>query len=451
MLACRIDKNEYVMADKSDQVDTASAEAAGIDAMSIVQRGNLKTLEKTLRKQWRLGQNIVLCWSADERGLLVIMVPHYYLGNYCASGEDPGEQGAENESFVRELISGRRRKTREQLFEISDRLDVPPTFIKLNTALTEEPGVLAAVEQLIKRYGLSYVESRGVLLFDIVEFSLFTPFEQASQLNSLSYSMNSAYNKLLAQGIEINFARTTTGDGYYVWNRDLGANSNRELFYFLLLVVADNAVARAASRGNTVPRVRAAYHLGGHYELYQAEGVNPSVFSYIVGDVTIELARMVDLAQAGQILVGDFRCDPIGRGPGDIRAASQVASPAFVSGCSRELNAMLGMQLSGKSITGFSCHLTESDDADGIPGPRRFRIVDKHGLSRFAYNLQIDIELEGKSLALGLDDDALPHREADPDKDKEGASAEPASAEELFDDLSSLLKKRGKKKMIEDS
>ncbi len=93
------------------------------------------------------------------------------------------------------------------------RLNVSPTFIKLDTALSEEPGVLDSVDQLIKRYGLSYVDNRAVLLFDIVDFSLATPFEQASQLNSLSYSLNSAYNKLLSRGIEINFARTTTGDG----------------------------------------------------------------------------------------------------------------------------------------------------------------------------------------------------------------------------------------------
>jgi hypothetical protein len=438
------------MAEKPDQAARKDAENAGVAAMSIVQRGNLKTLEQTLRKQWRLGQNIVLCWSADERGLLVIMVPHYYLGNYCAAGEEASGEKHDNERFVRELISGERRKTRDELFEVSERLDVPPTFIKLNTALAEEPAVLAAVEQLIKRYGLSYVESRGVLLFDIVEFSLHTPFEQASQLNSLSYSMNSAYNKLLAQGIEINFARTTTGDGYYVWNRDLGANANRELFYFLLLVVADNAVARAASRGNTVPRVRAAYHVGGHYELYQAEGVNPTVFSYIVGDVTIELARMVDLAQAGQILIGDFRCDPVGRGPGDLRPAAQVTTPAFVSGCNRELSSVNGIQLSGKSITGFSCHLTESDDAEGMPGPRRFRVVDKHGLSRVVYNLQIDIELESERLSLGLDDSALPHRGSQTDR-SEGRPPEGApSAEALFDDLASMLKKRSEKKIIED-
>ena len=64
--------------------------SAASSAISIVQRGNLKSLEQTLRKQWRLGQSIVLCWSADERGLLVIFVPHYYLGNYCAVDEVSG-------------------------------------------------------------------------------------------------------------------------------------------------------------------------------------------------------------------------------------------------------------------------------------------------------------------------------------------------------------------------
>ena len=426
-------------------------------SISIVQRGNLKTLEQTLRRQWRLGQNIVLCWSADERGVLVIFVPHYFLGNYCAAGEVAASGGQDNEAFVRGLISGRRRKTRDQLFEISERLDIAPTFIKLNTALTEERNVLQAVEQLIKRYGLSYVESRAVLLFDIVEFSLHTPFEQASQLNSMSYSLNSAYNKLLARGIEINFARTTTGDGYYIWNRDLGPAANRDLFYFMLLVVADNAVARAASRGNTVPVIRTGYHIGGHYELYQAEGVNPTVFSYIVGDVTIELARMVDLAQPNQILVGDFNCEsPIWEasdaGRPVPRAAPMIAAPAFVSACNRGLDAVQGTQLSSKPIKSMSCYLSASDTEPAASSPRRFRIVDKHGLSRHAYNLQIEMELDGQKLTLGLDANKLPHRSTRPAESGEDGrerSAAP-SADEVIDDLSSLLRKRGTKAMMED-
>ena len=114
-----------------------------LEAISIVQRGNLKTLEKTLRKQWRLGQNIVLCWSADERGLLVILVPHYFLGNYCAM--DASGDADDNELFVRNLISGERRKSREELFAVAERLDISPTFIKLSSALAVDVKLLVYV------------------------------------------------------------------------------------------------------------------------------------------------------------------------------------------------------------------------------------------------------------------------------------------------------------------
>lgn len=366
-------------------------------AVNIVQRGNLKALELALRKQWRLGQNIVLCWSADSRGLLVIMVPHYFLGNYCARRE--GGEGADNEAFVRQLVSGERRKSREELFAIAERLDVAPGFIKLDTPLSEDLVVLAGVEQLIKRYGISFVADRSVLLFDIAEFSLFTPFEQASQLNSLSYSLNSAYNKLQTRGVIVNFARTTTGDGYYVWNRDLGPAANRDLFCFMLLVIADNAVARAASSGHTVPVIRSAFHNGSHYELYQAEGVNPTVLSYIVGDVTIELARMVDLARPRQIFVGNFQTHL----PGPL--GELVYSPAFVREMDAELKSLCGVQLAGQAIEDIHCRLTGSADPGDRRAAQRFLITDKHGLSRHAYNLEVSILLRGGStLLLGLDD-----------------------------------------------
>jgi hypothetical protein len=294
------------------------------------------------------------------------------------------------------------------------------------------------------------VDSRAVLLLDIVEFSLFTPFEQASQLNSLSYSLNSAYNKLLGRGIEVNFARTTTGDGYYVWNRDLGPDANRDLFYFMLLVVADNAVARAASQGNTVPVVRTAYHIGSHYELYQAEGVNPTVFSYIVGDVTIDLARMVDLAGADQILVGDFQCES----GGSQLPGPALATPAFIRGCNRGLSAVQGIQLSGKTIDALSCRLTESIEPDGKTSPRRFRIVDKHGLSRHAYNLQLEIDLAGRDLFLGLGGDQLFFHASPASADSaplQPPAARPAaSAQEVIDDLANMLKKRSAGTITED-
>ncbi|MCZ6829043.1 MAG: hypothetical protein O7F73_05560 [Gammaproteobacteria bacterium] len=384
----------------------SSGSGPSADSISIVQRGNLKTLEESLRKQWRLGQNIVLCWSATDNGILVLLVPHYFLGNYSAVA-DSGEENS-NEAFIQQLISGERHKPRDEFFEVANRLGFAPSFIKLSVQLAEEAPVVKAVEQIIKRYGISYVSSRAVLLFDIAEFSLYTPFEQASQLNSLSYSLNSAYNKLLTRGIEINFARTTTGDGYYVWNRDLSRQADLDLFYFLLLVIADNSLAREASKGNTVPLIRTAYHIGSHYELYQAEGVNPTLFSYIVGDVTIELARMLDLALPGQVLVGDFAVEL----PAQPRV---VDTPAFLAHCSEQLQQLYGIQLSGDAIAAMNCRPAGIRDAGGGSQPRRFKLTDKHGISREAYSLQVEIRTEsGRSLLLGLNDADLPGEPLDP-------------------------------------
>ncbi|GAB5414689.1 MAG: hypothetical protein Cons2KO_22920 [Congregibacter sp.] len=361
------------------------------DPISIVQRGNLASLEKTLRKQWRLGQSIVLCWCWDERGLLVIFVPHYFLGNYCANREDP-ESAAENENHIRALISGRRRKSRDELFAVAARLGVSPTFIKLERPLDESIAVMGAVEEIIRRYGLSFVERRAVLLFDITDFSLFSSFEQASQLNSLSYSMNSAYNKLSKRGIEINFARTTTGDGDYVWNRDNHPRADHQLFLFLLLVLADNALAREASRGNTVPVIRAAFHIGSHYELYQAEGVNPTVFSYIVGDVTIELARIIEKSSPGQVMVGDFGA----------HLGEEHGSAEFVRTCAEIGRSLEGMPLMGEPLSEMRCWLSRDASDPGEGQPLDVTITDKHGLRHSAFNLQAEISFDGRQLALGL-------------------------------------------------
>mgnify|MGYP003334965490 CR=1 FL=1 len=80
--------------------------------------------------------------------------------------------------------------------------------------------VLAVIERMIKRYSITYVPCRAVVLFDIVGFGLLSPLAQMTQLNSLSYSMNSAQSKLSSKKIGIDFARSTTGDGFYIWNTE---------------------------------------------------------------------------------------------------------------------------------------------------------------------------------------------------------------------------------------
>ncbi len=110
---------------------------------------------------------------------------------------------------------------------------------------------------------MSYVPSRAVALFDIVGFSLLHPFEQMTQLNSLAHSLNSAHSKMLGKRLNVDFAHSGTGDGFYIWNRDLGVEANTNLYHLMHLVLADSAIARRKALGRTVPHLRAAFHLGG--------------------------------------------------------------------------------------------------------------------------------------------------------------------------------------------
>ncbi len=378
---------------------------------------HLHELEEALREQWRLGQNIMLCWCLQDEGIYVMVVPHYYLGQFSASlsdSEPTDRLELLNGRFIRQLVSNRRLLSTEDFFSTAHRLEIEPMLILSPVNSGSDEKTLAAAEELIKRYSISYVDSRAVLLFDIVDFSLYSPFEQTSQLNSLSYSMNSAHNKLLKRNIKIDFARTTTGDGFYVWNRNLEPRANVDLFQFMLLVIADNAIARRKARGtnNGVPLLRTAFHIGSHFEFYQVEGCNPTLHSYIVGDVTIELARMVDIAHPGQIFVGEFKTTV----PTSSRESAFLVdadAPQFVERVSKHLEDLQGLELSGECIEALHCQLSGETGVSAGQKIRRFRITDKHGLTRNAFNLRINIHtsVSRRPLILGTQGYYLPKPE----------------------------------------
>lgn len=379
-------------------------------------QGQLAALEEALRQQWRLGQNIMLCWCPRPEGIHLLVVPHWFLGNFTASLSDAApidRLELLNGRFIRQLISGRRLMEAEDFFSTARRLELEPSLIPTPLGSARAPAVLEAVERMVKRYSISHVESRAVLLLDIVDFSLFSPFEQTSQLNSLSYSLNSASNRLRAKGIAVDFARTTTGDGFYVWNRDLSPRANMDLFLFLLVTIADNGMARRRAKGNTVPLLRSAFHIGSHFEFSQVEGMNPTLYSYIVGDVTIELARMVEIARPGQIFVGDFNTAV----PTSGREAAflvKVDSDHFVQRAGKRLESLRGLEFSGERVESIHCQLSGEIGVSAGRSVRRFRITDKHGRSRHAYNLRINIHVGaaagdgGRPLLLGIQGSELP-------------------------------------------
>jgi len=377
--------------------------------MGLRQRSNLVQLERSLHGHWSLGQNNILSWAPLDEGVLILVVPHYAIAEYTSSRTD-GLPPRVSPRFITELISGDRQLNFKQMQKVARLLEVQPIYVSLREPLSGHPVETQIIEKMIRRYGINYIASRAVTLFDIVGFSLLTPFEQMTQLNSLSYSLNSAHAKMLEQDVGINFARSSSGDGFYVWNRDDGLEANVNQYHFMHIVLADNAIARSKSNSKAVPRLRACFHVGSCYEFHQAEGLNPTMHDFIVGDVTIELARMIEAALPGQILVGDFLADlAVPKNPDPAETQAHLDAVTFLQRAQGNLSKLSGMEFSGERVTAIKCYLTGENLGGGEFNIRRLHIKDKHGLSRVAYNAKVNIYREmAQPILLGIEDRKLP-------------------------------------------
>jgi hypothetical protein len=380
-----------------------------VQQMGLRQRSNLTHVETSLRSHWSLGQNSILSWTPLDQSILILVVPHYAIAEYT-SAQDGTMPPRVSPRFITELITGDRQLTISQMQKVARLLDIEPTKIPLRVPLEGNEIETKIIEKMIRKYGINYVPSRAVTLFDIVGFSLLTPFEQMTQLNSLAYSLNSAHAKMLEADVNIDFARSSSGDGFYIWNRDDGLEASVNLYHFMHIVLADNAIARSKSASKAVPRLRACFHVGSCYEFHQAEGLNPTTHDFIVGDVTIELARMIDAALPGQILVGDFMADiEIENDKGEIAVQPNVDAVTFMQRAQGNLSQLSGMELSGERVTAIKCYLTGENMGGGQFNIRRLTIKDKHGLSRVAFNAKVNIyREEAKPILLGIQDTKLP-------------------------------------------
>jgi hypothetical protein len=257
----------------------------------------------------------------------------------------------------------------------------------------------------VRRYGVSLVRGRAVVLLDAVQFSPHPPLDQMAMLNSLAYSVNSAYRQLLSKDIQVNFARTTTGDGFHIWNRARTAEANIALYKLVMMILADNAVAQDKSHGAAVPRLRAAFHVGEHYEIHQVEALNPTTFSYIVGQITIDLSRMIEKALPGQILLGDFETEVADGATG---RATRRNTLDFVEKTAATLDQLKGLEISGDRVDNIRCYLTGQSLGSGRFPVNRYHIRDKHGTSRTVYNAKINIHREHAApIFLGVQQDDL--------------------------------------------
>lgn len=378
------------------------AHALGVDApASPAARDDLARVDEALFAAWNLGENIVLLWTREGPDLRFLAVRHYRILEPFDEGAAGAAAGSGAEEAVTRILAGPKRMEAADFDRVSRALGSAARVIRVGLRHAEALDEHAAlVSGLVTRYGVTLVRQCAVLLFDMVGFSLHAPLEQVAMLNSLSYSVNSAQSQLASEDIRLNFARTTTGDGYYIWNRARTVDANIALFKLMMLVLADNAVARQKARRFPVPRLRAAFHVGEHYEFYQVEALNPTTHAYIVGRVTIELARMLEKALPGQILLGEFQMDMAEAGTGRV---AHYCTTDFIERTAGVLDQLGGLAVAGDEVAKVRCYLTGEPTLEGGHRVERHAMRDKHGQVHLAYNAKINIHLRNAaSVYLGL-------------------------------------------------
>jgi len=329
-------------------------------------------LTRAVNPLWDLGRNSLIGWRANGKELEALMCPYGRIVDCFPQS--------------RRLLQGRRQMG-DRTFEEAQRLTGAELHrIVLPFAVGEGAGEAPAVEveQALRRYGITETLHRGVALFDIAGFSRQPPMLQVAQLNSLECSLNSAHKVMREMGVEIDLARTTTGDGFYVWNRRKGFAADVATYLLTLVALADNAVARLDNASQRAPEVRVCFSVGPHYSYYQVEGLDPRGHDYIVGDVTIALARMSAKCLPGQILIGEFES------PAESER-SVVGVLEFVALAARELEKLRDVELRGRRVDDLRCYLTGRETAEGAFSLSRFLVRDKHGGSHAAFNQKFNL------------------------------------------------------------
>jgi hypothetical protein len=344
----------------------------------------IATVNQALEAHWNLGQYVILAWSFDHDAILILRAPFASLSHFIDLRSSNGRSMShiKPDEFLSSVLSGSRLMSRHEIAWIAKTLNAEVCKIPFHNT-----GSLTALE---------------TEQIDIVDFSLVDPIKQITLINSISLSLNWAEQQLRTLGARAIIARSSTGDGFYVWNRDEGPNSIRDLYSLLNLTLTNNALQAAVDDLGSVPKLKVAFHIGNYCDLYQCNHLRPDNDSIIVGNVTVELARILSAAQPGQILMGDFLLTSQVHTPSPRDTTDTVG---FIAKHQEFLDQIAPFKVDGHNVLGVRCYLTGSAGRRGQYNVSLYRVSDKHGKQRDVFNAKLNIHLDsGAVIPLGIQD-----------------------------------------------
>jgi hypothetical protein len=333
-------------------------------------RGQINNLFYEL---WSFGSNALVGWLANRHGIEILTIPKVRLFNL----KSPHDR----------VFHGPRRMDPDLFREVANSLETQPVEVRLDFAIGDGKTGLSAddVEEIFNNYATLKTQHRAIVLLDIVGFSKHTPEAQASQLSTLEFALNIAEESCKQKLLPLNVGRSTTGDGFYLWNRETGPDADVAMFVMMsMFLTYYSGLKRVIMEKDAAPEIRTAASIGSHYTFY-SPGRN--VFKseeYIVGDVTISVARLIDKTKTDQIVIGAFKR------PGH-DGRTEYSTEMIIALAGQQLEKFRGMQLFGSPVDRFAFYLTGPKRQDGNFVNQRMRILDKHGFEHFCYNAKVNV------------------------------------------------------------
>ncbi|MFQ5959086.1 MAG: hypothetical protein ACE5LF_06935 [Alphaproteobacteria bacterium] len=379
-------------------------------SIEIDHKSYIRELRERFRDVWSFGRNVLVGWRPVDDGITVLYAPIYAL-------PDIARRHAA-------LLERHRHIDSDEKLDELVAAGCECALIDTPFRVMISPQAIDAIDGALVEFSVTKSKCRAVALFDIVKFSMLSPFEQVTQLNSLAYSVNIALARCRDAGIAVDLAMTTTGDGFYVWNKDEGLEADVALYQLAMLALADNAVAQEKDTNYRAPALRTCIHFGSHYEYFQAAGLSNQVREFIVGDATIEAARMISAALPNQVLIGSYlreRADADGEFD-VITGGEPLNTPTFIALAQRDVVRLKGVPLADSHIESAEGYLTGERLSDEEFTIRTYAIPDKHGINHKVFNAKFKlVTASGKSVYVGRTDGDL-----------DGFTAKPLKGEDIY-------------------
>lgn len=367
-------------------------------ALNVISPVNRREIEVNLRKFWNKGANVIVGWRSDAGKMHVLTVPSHAVPAL----------GKAHPDFLKldRYLPDRAR------FDALLKAGCKAGSFALQFNPIADERAIEATNDIVRYYSVTRFDVRAVALFDIVSFSVHSPFEQISQISILSYYIRQAADRCRSAGMAVDISMTTTGDGFYVWNHHEGLTADMSFFCAIMLALGYVYSARkiADKEMVSIPRLRCAIHFGSYYEYYQTGGEGAEASGYIVGDVTINLARLIAKARTSQFLIGNH-LRRLGDKEQDLARSlgvNEVDTPMLLALVQSQLKKLEGFPLPGGVISKIKVFFTGPRISEDSFSIRNYHIVDKHGLRHACYNAKLDIETEKlEQISFGLVDKDL--------------------------------------------